>query len=124
MQQIQHYLHFEWLKKEVSQMCQYWYLILCLEIAILLYIRSLRESNFLLYVQTIRNMMKWFFAFNHFNYACWGSIHLYYLMTVHSLCPDVHAEFMKGNSSFTKTEIIFSRISPDQVHEQNKEIIS
>ena len=66
--------------------------------------------------------MKWFFAFNHFNYARWGSVHLYELMTVHSLCPDVHAKFMKGKFSFKKTEINFSSISPDQVHEQNNEI--
>ena len=44
-------------------------------------------------------------------------------MTVHSSFPDVHAEFIKGNFSFKKTEIIFSRVSPDQVHEQNNEII-
>ena len=47
-------------------------------------------------------MMKWFFAFNHFNYACWGSVHLYDLMTVHSLCPNVHADFMNGKLSGTE----------------------
>ena len=37
--------------------------------------------------------------------------------------PDVHAEFMEGTFSFKKTERSFSRISPDQVHEQNNEIM-
>ena len=51
----------EWLKESIhhSKMC-YWHLILSLEFDILLYVRSLRESNFLLHVHVLRNMMKWF----------------------------------------------------------------
>ena len=44
-------------------------------------------------------------------------------MTLHLFCPDVYEEFMKGNFSFQKTSRVFSKISPDQVHEQNNEVI-
>ena len=65
---------FEWLKekKESSQMCLYWYLIICLEIDILLYVRSLRVSNFLLHIQAIRNMMKCFFCIRSFQLCLLG----------------------------------------------------
>ena len=65
--------------------------------------------------------MKWFFAFDHFNYARWGSVHLFDLMTL--FCPDVYEEFMKANFSFQKTSRVFPKISPDQVHEQNNEVV-
>ena len=68
-------------------------------------------------------MMKCFFAFDHFNYARWLSGHLYDLMTIHLFCPDVYSEFVKGNFAFQKTGRKFSKISPDQVHEQNNEVI-
>ena len=90
---------------------------------ILLYVRSLRESYFLLYVQVIRNMMKCFFALDHFNYARRLSVCLYDLMTIHLFCPDVYSEFAKGNFAFQKTGRKFSKISSDQVHEQNNEVI-
>ena len=68
-------------------------------------------------------MMKCFFAFDHFNYARWGSVHLFDLMILHLFCPDVYEEFMKGNFSFQKTSRVFSKITPDQVHGQNNEVI-
>ena len=104
-------------------MCCYWHLILSLEFDILLYVRLLRESNFLLHVQVLRNMMKWFFAFDHFNYARWLSVHLYDLMNIHLFCPDVYNEFMNGNFAYQKSGRKFSKISPDQVHEQNNQVI-
>ena len=115
----------EWLKESIhhSKMCYYWHLILSLEFDILLYVRSLRESNFLLHVQVLRNMMKCFFAFDHFNYARWLSVHLYDLMNIHLFCPDVYNEFMNGNFAYQKSGRKFSKISPDQVHEQNNEVI-
>ena len=45
------------------------------------------------------------------------------MMTIHLFCPDVYAEFVKGNFSFQKTGRIFSKMSVDQVHEQNNEVI-
>ena len=41
-----------------SQTCNYWYLILKLQVDFLLYIRSIRESNFQVYFFSIKNLMK------------------------------------------------------------------
>ena len=56
---------FEWLelRKNQNDMCYYWYLIFTLQLDILLYIRSLRESNYKLLVYAMKNLMKWVFSF-------------------------------------------------------------
>ena len=41
-------------------------------------------------------------------------------MTVHSTCPDVYAQFPKGNFSFQKSIRRFSKMALDQVHEQKQ----
>ena len=39
------------------------------------------------------------------------------------MSPDIYKEFMEGNFSFHKTMREFSRMTPDQLHEQNNEVI-
>ena len=95
----------EWLeeRKIRSAMCYYWNLIFMLEMDILLYIRSLRESNFKLLIFSMKNLMKWIFSFDHYNYARWATVHLFDLMTLHETCPDIYQHFLKGNFSFQKS---------------------
>ena len=111
----------EWLEqtKNQNEMCYYWYLIVTLQTDILLYVRSLRESNYRLLIHAMKNLMKWVFLFDHYNYAQWATVHLFDLVILHSTCPDVYAEFLKGNLSFQKSNIRFSKMALDQVHEQN-----
>ena len=115
----------EWLKSKakISQMCNYWHIIMKLQIEILLFIRSIRESNFTLYVLCVKNLMKWLFAFDHYNYARWVSVLLRDLTGVHLTCPDVFREFNDGHFSFQKTKRKFSKMALDQCHEQNNELI-
>ena len=61
--------------------------------------------------------------FDHVNYARCLSVHLYDLIAIHLFCPDVYNEFRNGNFAFPKTARKFSKISPDQVHEQNNDVI-
>ena len=64
---------YDWLCKkcEESDMYLYWKMVIELEIHILIYIRSIREGNFKLHVQTLRKLLKWFFIFDRYNYARW-----------------------------------------------------
>ena len=114
-----------WLEqsKKNNQMCYYWGLILNLEIDILLFIRAIRESNFHLYVLSLKSVVKWFFALDHYNYARWLSVHLMDLNQLHINCPDIYEIFTDGHFSFKKTRHQFSKMAPDQVHEQNNEVI-
>ena len=110
----------QWLEtKKEKQMCFYWGMILRLQIGILLFVRSIRESNFVLYVHCLKNAMKWVFALDHHHYARWGSVQLMDLYQLGKNCPDVYLEFMKGHFSFQKTCRQFFKMAPDQLHEQN-----
>ena len=47
----------------------YWLKTLSLEVLSLVYIRSLREGNFELYVQSLTQIMPWMFALDHTHYS-------------------------------------------------------
>ena len=114
---------FEWLelRKKQNDVCYYWYLIFTFQLDILLYIRSLRESNDNFLVYAMKNLIKWVFPFDRVHYVIWGTVHVFDLMTLFSICPDVFLEFAKDHYSFQKSNKKFSNMALDQVHEQNNE---
>ena len=85
----------------------------------MIYVRAIREGYFLLYIDALSNIVLWFFALGHTNYARWIPVHLrdmFFFATKH---PGVFAEFRKGNVVVKKTTHVFSGIAIDQAHEQN-----
>ena len=82
-------------------------------------IRSEREGNFRLYILAFPKLIKWYFIFEKFNYSQWLSVHLFELMTVETIFPDIYENFNKGFFTFRKLENQFSQMPLDQVHEQN-----
>ena len=115
----------EWLaqKSETSTMTLYWKNILEMQIHILIFIRALRESNFELYVVSLKSLMKWFFALDHYNYARWQSVHLFDLLSLENSLPDIYQNFKDGYFSFQKPNREFSSIALDQLHEQNNAVL-
>ena len=85
----------------------FWYTTLQIELILLMFVRSLRESSFPLNVDAITALISCFFALDHVNYAR-GKIH-----------PEVANEFIKENFTVKKTRRAFSSIAIDQAHEQN-----
>ena len=81
----------EWLetRAEQSEMTFYWKTILELMIDTLVLIRSIREGNFLLYQATLRKLVRWYFALDKFNYACWIAVQLYDLLVLPQYSPDL-----------------------------------
>ena len=115
----------DWLenRSKESVMSFYWKTILDLELHILIFIRSIRESNFALYISSLRSLMKWFFALDHYNYARWLSVHIHDLLKLEYSIPDVFQNFQKGHFAFQKSLREFSNIALDQVHEQNNAVL-
>ena len=111
----------EWLaqKSETSTMTLYWKNILEMQIHILIFIRALSESNFELYVVSLKSLMKWFFALDHYNYARWLSVYLFDLLSLKNSLPDICQNFKDGHFSYQKSNREFPIIALDQVHEQN-----
>ena len=116
---------YEWLsqKAKSSTMCYYWKMVIDLEVEILIFVRSIREGNFPLYVQSLRSLVKCFFSFDHYNYSRWITVHVFDLISLPITHPDVYHQMVQGSFSFAKSKRPFSRMALDQVHEQNNKII-
>ena len=56
-------------KKDESPQFKFWYQILHLEIDMLILIRSIRDSDFSLYKESLTRIVPWFFALDSSNYA-------------------------------------------------------
>ena len=104
---------------DASPQFQFWFIILQLELAFLIYLRSVRESNFLLYIDALSRIVPWFFALEHTQYARWIPVHLHDMVTLSINHPNVYEQFMAGNFTVRKTKHVFSAIAIDQAHEQN-----
>ena len=54
----------------------FWSIILQLELEVMIYVRAIREANFLLYIDALTKIVPWFFALGHTHYARWIPVHL------------------------------------------------
>ena len=80
------------------------------------------QSEKVIFLLTLRNLLKWFFALDHTNYARWLIIHVFDLISLPTTHPNVYQQMFKRFFSFAKTKRPFSRKALDQVHEQNNKI--
>ena len=103
-------------RAELYPQFKFWLLILQLELAVLVYVRAIREGDFKLYVEALTKIVPWFFSLDHTNYARWILVHLRDMVTPKDVHPKVFAEFLKGNFVVKNR---FSAIAIDQGHEQN-----
>ena len=95
-----------------------WDIILNIELLVFTFIRSHRERNFALYVDSMRALAPWLFALDHVNYSRWLSIHIWDMDNL----TDATKAIMKF-WTFNKTQINFSSIPLDQAHEQNNALV-
>ena len=85
----------------------------------LLFVRSVREGNFELYVESLAAIVPWMFALDHTHYSRWLSVHIRDMMSLSEKHPAILAEFRAGKFSVHKTSNKFSAMAIDQCHEQN-----
>ena len=88
---------------------QYWTTVLALELSTLIYVRSLREANFSMYLDALTELVPWFFALGHTNYARWIPVHLRDMAELANKHPDVFTEFSNGHFTVQKTKRIFQQ---------------
>ena len=93
-----------------SRMFKCWMLIMKFQINYLVFIRSMREGNFKLFVKILISLVKWFFIFDHYNYARWLFVHIQYLLSLPITCPQLYQEFEKKNFVVQISSREFSRI--------------
>ena len=90
-----------------------------LELCVLLFVRSLREAKFTMYVDTLAELAPWFHALDHTNYARWIPVHLRDMVKLPKKHPDIYRQFCNGHFTVQKTKRVFSAIPIDPAHEQN-----
>ena len=73
----------DWCAQQVKQVpqFQFWFIALQLELLVLTYVRSLRESNFHLFVDCLTKLAPWFFVCNHTTYDRWIPMHIFDMVT-------------------------------------------
>ena len=55
------------------------------------YVRSLREGNFALYIDSLTKLAPWFFSFDHTNYARWVPVHIRDMVKLCKVHPEIHS---------------------------------
>lgn len=115
----------EWCNKRSADCPQFkfWHLVLNLELCIFIFIRSVRQGNFQLYVDSLTNLIPWFFVLDHTNYARWLPVHIRDMLNLPSMLPDVATAFDDGNFVVYKTRRSLSAVAIDQAHEQNNKVV-
>ena len=115
----------QWLKNqsEESKMCHYWYIIIDWMLNLLIFVRSIREGNLSLYVSSLKQVVKWYYACDHYHYAHWVTVHLYDLVNFPTTSPYLYKCFSDGYFAFQKSNKKFSLMGIDQAHKQNNVVI-
>ena len=67
-----------WKRHRCSQSTtvSYWFTVINLEVLLFMFIRSLRERDFPLFVTSLENIVPWMFSLNHIHYARWLPVFL------------------------------------------------
>ncbi|KAG7156370.1 hypothetical protein Hamer_G006109 [Homarus americanus] len=69
-------------REEDTPLFQYWVTVLEIELLVLVYVRSLRQSSFTMYLDALTGLAPWFHALDHTNYA---SVQTSFIKDVHSI---------------------------------------
>ena len=86
---------------------------------LLTFIRATREGNWPLHLECIREMLPWYFAYDHVNYARYLPLYLIHMIQLPETHPE--AQIMLENGEFgvqRTTEHGFSQMPVDQTIEQ------
>ena len=106
----------EWCSKRAKKCVQfdYWTKTVSLEILLLVFVRSIREGNFDMYVESLTQIVSCFFALDHTHYSRWLSVHIRDMMMLSEKHPSVFAEIKAENFLINKTGHKFSALAMDQ----------
>lgn len=77
----------------------YWLQVLNLEILLLTFVKSVRQSDYPLYKDCLHRMLPWFFLFDRQNYARWLTVHSMDLEELETRAPELHRQFLLGKKT-------------------------
>lgn len=115
-------LSFETWQKRMILNCPtflYWNIVMEFEMMVLIFVRAHRTRNFDLYVEALEELLPWFFALDHINYARWLPIHIRDMRSI----PGTILEEFRRCWVLQKSRNVFSCMPLDQAHEQNNDLL-
>ena len=110
-------------RKEYSIQFLYWFSLMEMEALLLMFVKSIRSSNFDMFVKSVELIVPWMFALDHTHYARWPPVFVNVINLSDVKHPDIYSEFQNGNFTVNKTKKSFSSIGIDQAHEQNNKLV-
>jgi hypothetical protein len=75
----------------------YWLTVIELEALLLMFVRSLRESNFQMFMNALDEFAPWIFALDHTHYSRWLPIFIQDMKMFEIKHPNIYNEFQKGH---------------------------
>ena len=88
------------LRETICPHFQYWTTVMELELCMLIFLRSLYIASFAMYLDALTELVPWFFALDHTNYAWWIPVHLRDMAELPNRRPDVAKSSMVANLLF------------------------
>jgi len=76
-------------REEHSPHFQYWAIVMEVELCVLTYVRSMCQVSFSMYLDALTELVLWFYALDHTNYARWIPVHLRDMAELSSKHPEV-----------------------------------
>lgn len=98
---------------------KYWSLTLELQLLVFMFIRSIRTSDFSLYIESLTMLAPWVFALDHTHYARFLPVHIRDMKGLQAKHPATAKEFSAGKFTVKRSHRVFSAIAIDHAHEQN-----
>jgi hypothetical protein len=105
----------DWCSRQKSQQPMF---VIDFELALLTFVRSIRCSNFQLYIDSLTNLVAWFFVKDRTHYARLVPVHIRDMIELEQRRPDVFCEFNSGKFTVKKSDRSFSATATDHAHEQ------
>jgi hypothetical protein len=68
---------------------KYWSITLKMELILLQFVKAIRSADFNMYVNALQLIAPWMFSLDHYNYARWLPVHIYSMVTLEDIHPDV-----------------------------------
>ena len=119
-------LNFEDWKQQLSSKsptATFWFTLLELETVLMMYVRSIREGNFKLFVSCLRDIIPWMFALDHIHYARSLIVHVAELLSLEAENREIFESFVGGYFTISKSRRTFSKLAIEQAHEQNNKLV-
>ena len=115
----------QWCELRVQQSIHfyYWLKTLELETLMLLYVGSLHEGNFQLYLESFTKIVPLKFALDHTHFSRWLPVHIRDMTLLSEDHPKICDEFCAGKFVVHKTSDKLSAMIIDQYHKLNNALI-